>query len=62
MENPEKLPEIHRNALIKTLRYLRDELPRTFVNLVSIPLVDTVVLQKKPTLCKLIHRGELIIN
>lgn len=57
MENPEMLPEIHRNALIKTLRFLKKNLPRTFVNIVSIPNIDIIVLQKKPELCKLIHRG-----
>lgn len=57
MQNPEKLPEIHRNALIETLRFLKLNLPRTFVNIVSIPHIDKIVLQKKPELCKLIHRG-----
>ncbi|CRK94860.1 CLUMA_CG008352, isoform A [Clunio marinus] len=59
MENPESLPEKHRIALTKTLRYLKRYLPRTFVNVVSVPFVETVMLLKgKPRNCKFIHRGE----
>jgi hypothetical protein len=59
MKNPEALPKQHRISLTKALRYLRDNLPRTFVNIVSVPSAETVVLLKsKPDRCKFIHRGE----
>ena len=59
MNNPETLPRIHRLSLTKALRYIRDNLPRTFVNIVSVPSVETVMLLKrKPESCKFIHRGE----
>jgi hypothetical protein len=37
MDDPETLPELHRISLTKTLRYLKKNLPRTFVNIVSVP-------------------------
>lgn len=59
MKDPESLPEKHRAALTKTLRYLKNNLPRTFVNIVSVPYVETVMLLKsKPRKCRFIHRGE----
>lgn len=58
MKNPEKLPENHKISLTKTLRYLKNNLPRTFVNIVSVPSVETVMLlPKKPEICRFIHRG-----
>lgn len=63
MNKPEKLPELHRINLIKTLRYLKNNLPRTFVNIVSVPNAETVVqMPKKPKICKFIHRGEISID
>lgn len=59
MESPEDLPVKHRLRLISALRYLRDNMPRTFVNLVSVPSVETVVsLKGKSAICKALHHGE----
>ncbi|XP_058832471.1 phospholipase B1, membrane-associated-like [Topomyia yanbarensis] len=59
MQNPEDLPEKHRLRMIKALQYLRDNMPRTLVNLVSIPSVETVVsLNPKPPICQTLHYGE----
>ncbi|XP_037033341.1 phospholipase B1, membrane-associated-like [Bradysia coprophila] len=59
MQDPESLPEKHRNSLIKALRYMRDNMPRTFVNIVPVPLVETVVTyEKKPLQCQILHHGE----
>ncbi|XP_070504214.1 phospholipase B1, membrane-associated-like [Chironomus tepperi] len=59
MENPERLPEMHRIALTKTLRYLKSNLPRVFVNIVSVPHVETVInIRGKPQSCSFIHHGE----
>lgn len=59
MESPETLPERHRERLIRSLRYLRDNLPRTYVNVVPVPLVATVIQRMdKPTRCELLHHGE----
>lgn len=59
MENPEDLPAKHRLRMTRALRYLRDNMPRTFVNLVSIPSVETVVSMKsKPSICNTLHHGE----
>ncbi|XP_049289997.1 phospholipase B1, membrane-associated-like isoform X2 [Anopheles funestus] len=59
MRYPEQLPAKHRLRLQRTLRYLRDNMPRTFVNLVSIPSVSKVVmLQRKPFACESLHHGE----
>lgn len=37
MNNPEKSTEYHERDLIATLRTLRDNLPRTMINLVTPP-------------------------
>ncbi|EAA44293.4 AGAP011512-PA, partial [Anopheles gambiae str. PEST] len=59
MRYPEQLPAKHRLRLQRTLRYLRDSMPRTFVNLVSVPSVAKVVmLQRKPFACESLHHGE----
>ncbi|XP_039429002.1 phospholipase B1, membrane-associated-like [Culex pipiens pallens] len=59
MENPEDLPAKHRLRMTRALRYLRDNMPRTFVNLVSVPSVETVVSMKsKPSICNTLHHGE----
>ncbi|XP_053684874.1 phospholipase B1, membrane-associated-like [Sabethes cyaneus] len=59
MERPDDLPEKHRLRMIKALRYLRDNMPRTFVNVVSIPSVETVVsISPKPGICHTLHHGE----
>uniref|UniRef100_A0A182WFB0 SGNH hydrolase-type esterase domain-containing protein n=1 Tax=Anopheles minimus TaxID=112268 RepID=A0A182WFB0_9DIPT len=59
MRYPEQLPAKHRLRLQRTLRYLRDNMPRTFVNLVSVPSVSKVVmLQRKPFACQSLHHGE----
>uniref|UniRef100_A0A182YNY3 Phospholipase B1, membrane-associated n=1 Tax=Anopheles stephensi TaxID=30069 RepID=A0A182YNY3_ANOST len=59
MRYPEQLPSKHRLRLQRTLRYLRDNMPRTFVNLVSVPSVAKVVmLQRKPFECASLHNGE----
>lgn len=59
MDRPEQLPEQHRQRLIRSLRYLRDHLPRTYVNVASVPLVATVVERAdKPMRCKILHEGE----
>lgn len=80
MKDPDSLPEKHRVSLTKTLRYLKNNLPRfdsyclcigfacnwleisrrTFVNIVSVPFVETVMLLKsKPRHCRFIHRGKI---
>ncbi|XP_055597334.1 phospholipase B1, membrane-associated-like [Uranotaenia lowii] len=59
MQRPEDLPVKHRLRMIKTLRYIRDNMPRTFVNIVSVPLVSTVVsINSKPGVCHALHHGE----
>ncbi|XP_021707467.1 phospholipase B1, membrane-associated [Aedes aegypti] len=59
MKNPESLPMKHRRNLLATLRYLRDNLPRTFVNIVSMPDVEKVAsLAGKPAICWILHHGE----
>ncbi|XP_053658229.1 phospholipase B1, membrane-associated-like [Anopheles marshallii] len=59
MRYPEQLPAKHRLRLQRTLRYLRDNMPRTFVNVVSVPSVSKVVmLQQKPFACQSLHHGE----
>jgi lysophospholipase L1-like esterase len=59
MDNPEKLPDMHRIALMKTVRYLKNNLPRAYVNIVSVPHVETVMIYSgKPRSCSFIHRGE----
>lgn len=37
LSSPEKSPENHRRELIETLRILRDNLPRTIINLITPP-------------------------
>lgn len=52
-------PERHRGRLLRAMRILKNGLPRTFVNLVSIPLVDHLLNSNKlPNKCKLFHEGE----
>ncbi|XP_049546327.1 phospholipase B1, membrane-associated-like [Anopheles darlingi] len=59
MQQPEQLPYKHRLRLQKTLRYLRDNMPRTFVNVVSVPSVKKVItLEDKPFVCQSLHHGE----
>ncbi|EAT42506.1 AAEL005957-PA [Aedes aegypti] len=59
MERPDDLPQKHRLRMIRALRYLRDNMPRTFVNIVSVPSVETVVsLESKPGVCHTLHHGE----
>lgn len=59
MKNPESLPLKHRRNLLTTLRYLRDNLPRTFVNIVSMPDVEKVAsVAGKPAICWILHHGE----
>uniref|UniRef100_A0A182MY44 Phospholipase B1, membrane-associated n=1 Tax=Anopheles dirus TaxID=7168 RepID=A0A182MY44_9DIPT len=59
MRYPDQLPAKHRLRLQRTLRYLRDSMPRTFVNLVSVPSVAKVVmLREKPFACESLHHGE----
>ncbi|XP_055693017.1 phospholipase B1, membrane-associated-like [Lutzomyia longipalpis] len=58
-DDPESLPGKHRVSLLRTLRYIRDNMPRTFVNIVSVPSVDKVVgLRPKPEQCRLMHHIE----
>ncbi|XP_055382450.1 phospholipase B1, membrane-associated-like [Condylostylus longicornis] len=59
MKNPEILPKLHRRNMIKALRYLRDNLPRTFVNVVTEPPPHKVVLLKTNSkICKTINHLE----
>lgn len=59
MDEPQRLPEQHRERLVRSLRYLRDHMPRTYVNVVPVPLVATVVERAdKPTRCEILHHGE----
>uniref|UniRef100_A0A182MTA8 Uncharacterized protein n=1 Tax=Anopheles culicifacies TaxID=139723 RepID=A0A182MTA8_9DIPT len=59
LKDPESLPAQHRRSLLKMLRYLRDNLPRTLVNIVSVPDVSTVVsIKKKPMMCWILHHAE----
>lgn len=37
LTNPDRSPDTHRQQLIETLRILRDNLPRTIVNIVTPP-------------------------
>lgn len=59
MPDPEALPEKHRQRLLRSLRYLRDNLPRAYVNVVPVPPVSTVIERDdKPTRCQILHHGE----
>lgn len=59
LDDINKFPEKHRSRLLRTMRNLKDGLPRTFVNLVSIPLVDNLLNSPKvPNECRFFHKGE----
>lgn len=59
MKDPDSLPAKHRQSTLEALRYLRDNMPRTYVNIVSTPPVDVVVsAPNKPRKCKIMHHLE----
>lgn len=59
LKNPEILPKLHRENLLKALRYIRDNMPRTFVNVVTEPSPHNVVTRKTNSrFCKMINRME----
>lgn len=52
----ENFPQKYKERLIKSLNYLRDNLPRTFVNIIPLPaLQDIVLVDDKPERCQLLH-------
>uniref|UniRef100_A0A336LEH8 CSON009274 protein n=1 Tax=Culicoides sonorensis TaxID=179676 RepID=A0A336LEH8_CULSO len=58
LDDPNKLPENHRKNLLKTLRYFRDNMPRTFINVVSKPRVRILLnFSKKTKYCELLQLG-----
>lgn len=58
LDNPDELPLIHKKSLLKTLRYLRDNLPRVFVNVVSKPRVGMLLdFTKKDKHCRMLQYG-----
>lgn len=57
--NPEKTADTHEQDLIKALRYLRDNLPRTIVNLIITPSMEILTrLKGKPQHCYSTHYFE----
>lgn len=58
LRNPEALPEMHRKYLLDTLRYFKENLPRTFINIVSKPKIRVLLdFSKKTSYCKLLQLG-----
>lgn len=59
MKDPESLPRKHKRSILNAIRYLRDNMPRTYVNIVSTPPVDVVVsMLNKPDRCARMHHIE----
>ncbi|XP_037036130.1 phospholipase B1, membrane-associated-like [Bradysia coprophila] len=57
--NPEKTVELHENDLVKALRVIRDNLPRTMVNLITPPNLKVLTeLRGKPSECEMLHHLE----
>lgn len=49
----------HRRDLYRTLKILKDNIPRLMVNIISIPNIDKLAAMKgMPLLCDLLHRAE----
>lgn len=56
LEDPENYAETFRKYMKKTLDYLKDNLPRTFVNLVPLPpIYDNILSDDKPERCELMQ-------
>ncbi|XP_068085168.1 phospholipase B1, membrane-associated-like [Anabrus simplex] len=59
VKNAGKLPENHRQDLISTLDFLRDNMPRTVVNLVMVPDLEILMnFTAKPQRCQILHSIE----
>lgn len=58
LDDPNMLPEIHRKNLMETLRYLKGNLPRAFINVVSKPKVRNLLdFTLKTNHCELLQLG-----
>lgn len=58
MEKPDELPKHHQKSLLKTIRYLRDNLPRTLIAVVSKPKVKILLdFNKKDRHCRMLQSG-----
>lgn len=59
LKNPNKMPQIHKKYLLKTLRYLKENSPRTLVNVVSKPSVEgPMFFPNKDPGCQMLHMME----
>ncbi|PNF40544.1 hypothetical protein B7P43_G08164 [Cryptotermes secundus] len=59
MKNFSMTPKLHKDNLIKALDYLRDNMPRTIVNLVAPPQLQKIQeLKGKPAICFLLNEVE----
>ncbi|XP_018318544.1 phospholipase B1, membrane-associated [Agrilus planipennis] len=57
--NPESIVDKHRNNLIEALRILRDNLPRTLVNVINAPSIEIIAnIPNKPPICYITHSAE----
>lgn len=58
MDRPSSLPKLHKKFLLQTVRYLRDNLPRTLVNVVSKPRIGQLIdFPKKDRICQMLQLG-----
>lgn len=59
LKDPNKMPKIHKKYLLQALRYLKENLPRTLVNVVSKPRVEApMFFPNKDPMCQLLHLVE----
>lgn len=58
LDNPNELPENHRRNLMEALRYFKENLPRSLINVVSKPKVRILLnFTMKTKYCELLHLG-----
>lgn len=59
LKDPNKMPKIHKKYLLKALRYLKENLPRVLVNVVSKPKVEApMFFPNKDPMCQTLHLVE----
>ncbi|GAB0096523.1 phospholipase B1, membrane-associated-like [Sergentomyia squamirostris] len=59
LEYPSSIIEKHRRSIIKTLRILRDNFPRTMVNVIASPSLEFLLhFRGTPPICRLAHKFE----
>ncbi|XP_026470805.1 phospholipase B1, membrane-associated-like [Ctenocephalides felis] len=57
--NPESYPELHRRNLIKALKYIKNNIPRSFVNIVAVPPINLLTgFRHQPPICWAWHLVE----